>query len=75
MAILLLFTKESRPSRILSERLQQLKSQTGLDNLETSNVEYVPDFQTFIKTTVVRPIHLFFTEPIVFVVSVMSSVG
>ncbi|RDL32997.1 uncharacterized protein BP5553_08436 [Venustampulla echinocandica] len=75
LAILLLFIKESRPSKLLAKRLSMLHRKTGKLRFRIENPDHVPDFKTFTKTSLRRPIRLFFTEPIVFVVSVMSSAG
>jgi hypothetical protein len=40
-----------------------------------TNPDHTPDFQTFAKVALRRPVRLFFTEPIVAIVSIMSAVG
>jgi len=65
---------ESRPSRLLSKRLARLHKMTGLTHFQIQNPDHTPDLRTFAKTALSRPVKLFFTEPIVFVVSVMSAV-
>ncbi|XMA10266.1 hypothetical protein WAI453_003057 [Rhynchosporium graminicola] len=72
---LLFFIKESRPSRLLSRRLAILRERTGISDLRINNPDHTPDLRAFMKVAVRRPIRLFFTEPIVFVVSIMSGVG
>ncbi|KAH9208284.1 major facilitator superfamily domain-containing protein [Leptodontidium sp. 2 PMI_412] len=74
-AFLLLFIKESRPSRLLSQRLATLQGNGEMPNLRINNPDHTPDFQTFAKVALRRPIRLFFTDPIVFLVSIMSAVG
>jgi hypothetical protein len=73
--ILLLFIKESRASRCLARRLATLHKLTGLTHLRINNPDHTPSLGTFAKIALRRPIHLFFTDPIVFVVSIMSAVG
>ncbi|RFU25011.1 hypothetical protein B7463_g11325, partial [Scytalidium lignicola] len=74
-SFLLIFIKESRPSRLLARRVALLKSRTGLAHLRMTNPDYTPNFQTFIKVALRRPVQLFFTDPIVTIVSVMSAIG
>ncbi|KAH6717509.1 MFS multidrug transporter [Leptodontidium sp. MPI-SDFR-AT-0119] len=75
LTFLLLFIKESRPSRLLSQRLAILQANREMPNLRINNPDHTPDFQTFAKVALRRPIRLFFTDPIVFLVSIMSAVG
>jgi hypothetical protein len=73
--LLLIFIKESRSSQLLSKRLTLLHDRTGVTHLRINNPDHTPDFHTFAKVALIRPIRLFFGDPIVFVVSIMSSVG
>jgi uncharacterized membrane protein YuzA (DUF378 family) len=66
---------ESRPSRILHKKSEQLKLRTGYTDFFVQNPDHAPNFQTFCKLAVTRPIRLFFTEPIVLMVTVMSAIG
>lgn len=72
--IALFFIKESRPSRLLSRQLELLQTSTSLFSFRIHNPDHTPDFRTFASTALTRPVKLFFTELVVFVVSVMSSV-
>ncbi|CZR53513.1 related to MFS multidrug transporter [Phialocephala subalpina] len=72
---LLLFIRESRPSQLLSKQLALLHEHTGTNQYRIFNPDHTPDLKTFAKVALTRPIRLFFTEPIVFVVTIMSSVG
>jgi hypothetical protein len=73
---LLCFIKESRASQLLASRLAILQKQTGcVHNFKINNPDHTPNFRTFTKVALRRPIRLFFTEPIVFVVSIMSATG
>ncbi|KAG4430937.1 hypothetical protein IFR05_013575 [Cadophora sp. M221] len=72
---LLLFIKESRPSRLLSQCLAILQANGEMPNLRINNPDHTPDLRTFAKVALRRPIRLFFTDPIVLVVSIMSAVG
>jgi hypothetical protein len=63
----------SKPTPRLSSRNS---SQTGcVHNFKINNPDHTPNFRTFTKVALRRPIRLFFTEPIVFVVSIMSATG
>jgi len=46
-----------------------------MSHLQINNPDHTPDLQTFTKVALRRPIRLFFTDPIVFVVSIMSAIG
>ena len=73
--LLLCFIRESRPSLLLSKRLVKLQEITGESHFRIQNPDHTPDFQAFVVLTLTRPVRLFFTEPIVFVVSIMGAVG
>jgi hypothetical protein len=73
--ILLFFIKESRQSQLLADRLLILQKKTGAVKFKINNPDHTPSFYTFTKVALRRPVRLFFTEPIVFVVSIMSATG
>ncbi|PVH95586.1 MFS multidrug transporter [Periconia macrospinosa] len=72
--ILLLFIKESRPSQVLSNELARLHNETNNQSLHIDNPDHAPDLQTFARVAMFRPLQLFFTEPIVFVSSILGAV-
>jgi len=72
---LLLFIRESRPSLLLSKRLTKVHQLTNTSHFRIHNPDHAPDFQDFVVLTLTRPVRLFFTEPIVFVVTIMGAVG
>ncbi|KAL4877939.1 major facilitator superfamily domain-containing protein [Aspergillus karnatakaensis] len=79
MTLLLFFIRESRPSILLIQQVADLQK-TGpptLRNhhLEVLNPDHTPDFRTFARIALFRPLRLFFTEPIVFLVSTMSAIA
>jgi hypothetical protein len=74
-AILLVAINESRPSLLLARRVALLRNRTGLSYFRTNNPDHTPDLRIFTKVALSRPIWLFFTEPIVAVVSAMSAIG
>lgn len=69
-----LFTHESRPSVLLSRHIKAVQKSTGRDDLWTDNKDKIPNLRTFTHTMLIRPVHWFFTEPIVCAVTIMSGV-
>jgi hypothetical protein len=74
---LLLFfvVKESRPSLLLEREIKKLQSVTGDLGLQAQNPDHMPDFQTFCRVALVRPFRLFFTDPLIVMVSAMSALS
>lgn len=75
MSLLLLGIRESRPSLLLEREVAKVREITNLDYLASLNPDKAPNFRTFVRVALGRPIRLFFTELIVFTVSVMSAVA
>lgn len=78
LAVVTLFCfalRESRPSFILGQEVAKVREESGIDTLKALNPDHTPDLQTFARIALFRPVQLFFTEPIVFMVSVMSAVA
>ncbi|KAG6016575.1 hypothetical protein E4U43_003512 [Claviceps pusilla] len=71
--LFLLGIRESRPSLLLEREVRSLQSQTGDRTLKALNPDHTPDLKTFIQVGLFRPLRLFFTEPIVFMVASMSA--
>lgn len=71
--ILLFGIRESRPSLLLEREVEYARKQTGDVSLRASNPDHTPDLKTFVQVGLFRPVQLFFTEPIVFMVSSMSA--
>lgn len=69
---LLLLIKESRPSLLLAREVEHLRKVTGDESLQPLNPDHTPDFRTFVRTALLRPIRLFCTEPIVFICAMMQ---
>ncbi len=69
-----LFVKESRQSQLLASRLALVQKATGM-TYSINSPYHTLSLATFTKVALRRPIRLFFTEPIVFVVSIMSATG
>lgn len=72
IALLMFSIRESRPSLLLEREVKKLRKKTGIDTLEALNPDSVPDWQTFVRVDLARPLRLLFTEPIVFAVSVIG---
>ena len=74
VCLLCFFTHESRPSVLLSRHVNEIRKATSCEDLCIDNKDHVPDLRTFAHTMLIRPIHWFFTEPIVCAVSLMSGI-
>lgn len=72
---LLCLMRESRPSYLLTKNVEAIRRDTGLDFLQPLNHDHTPDLKTFTKDALFRPAQLFFTEPVVFVVALMTAVA
>lgn len=69
--------RESRPSLLLETELQKLPlsvRQQGKDTLQSFNPDHVPDFTTFVRVFLIRPLRLLATEPIVFLVCTLGPI-
>lgn len=55
--------------------MAKLRKATGINDLKALNPDHTPDMRTFARVALFRPVQLFFTEPIVFMVSIMSAVA
>jgi hypothetical protein len=65
--------KESRPSQVLSQQIKAVRRSSGFDALFYESTDNVPSFKSFCETSLLLPLRLFFTEPIVFLTSVMAA--
>lgn len=73
-ALVLAGIRESRPSLLLARKVVQFQSDTG-KHFPVANPDHIPNWKTFVRVALLRPLHLLFTEPIVFIVSTMSAVA
>ncbi|KAL9602405.1 MAG: hypothetical protein Q9219_001828 [cf. Caloplaca sp. 3 TL-2023] len=64
--------QESHPSRVLKRIVAKITLDTGY-NFRTADPDRIPSVGAYVETALVRPIMLFFTEPIVFCVAIMSA--
>jgi len=73
IALLCLAMQESRPSKVLRNEVNTVSRRTSFDRLSVSESDGSPNIHTFVRTTLVLPVRLFFTEPIVFFTSMMAA--
>jgi hypothetical protein len=71
--VLFLLIRESRPNRILPKKVEQLKKKYAFEGISVGHIEHALDSRTFVRTSLLRPLHLFFTEPIVFAIIIMGA--
>jgi hypothetical protein len=65
--------KESRPSAILRRQIRAIALTSRFDGLYYESVDTVPSFGAFCETSLVLPVRLFCTEPIVFLTGTMAA--
>lgn len=75
ISLALIFIRESRPSLLLEREVAKVRKETGISTLKALNPDHTPDLRTFARQAFFRPVQLFFTEPIVCMVSIMSAVA
>jgi hypothetical protein len=73
LVVAICFIKESRPSRILQKYVKQLDTAHGSLDLNVEGEDIMPSFKIFVNTGLKKPICLFCSEPIIFVVTLMSA--
>jgi hypothetical protein len=67
--------KESRPSVILRREIKAATRVSGFKGLFYESTDTAPSLGAFCQTSLILPVRLFFTEPIVFLASIMASTG
>lgn len=65
--------KESRPSTIIRQEIRAITRSSGFDGLFYESMDNVPSFGAFCETSLLLPMRLFCTEPIVFLTSIMAA--
>lgn len=65
--------QESRPSQVLRQNVRQVVRKTSFDRLTADSVHQLPSASEFVQTTLTQPVRLFFTEPVIFWVSIMGA--
>ncbi len=73
LAILCCFMKESRPALVLQAHVRALRQSTHFTGLTPANQMSRPTVSEFAKTTLLLPLRLFFTEQLVFLISLMGA--
>jgi hypothetical protein len=73
VAVMFLFSQESRPSVIMKQKIIAIQKRTGFHDLDYDSTDKIPSLGFFARTMLVRPTHFFFTEPIICLVSTMSA--
>jgi hypothetical protein len=71
--LLFLLILESRPSRILQEKVEQLKKKHSFKGISIHHFDHAPDLRTFARTSLLKPIQMFCVEPIVFAITIMGA--
>ncbi|KAK5660518.1 hypothetical protein OQA88_13067 [Cercophora sp. LCS_1] len=71
----LLGVRESRPSQIMKRKIEILRRQGVVEQLEWFNPDHSPDFKSLVRLVVIQPVRLLGTEPIVAMVTVISAVS
>lgn len=75
ITVLMLGIRESRPSLVLVREVARVRKETGIDHLKALNPDHTPNLQTFFREAFFRPVHLYLTEPIVFLVATISAIA
>ena len=73
VAILCLGMQESRPSQVLRQQVKAVAKQANFDGLLFDGEDSLPSISTFVRTSLLLPGRLFFTEPIVLLTSIMAA--
>lgn len=60
---------------MLAREVAQLRKASKVESLEGVNPDHTPDLHSFARLALSRPVLLFFTEPIVFIVSLISAIS
>ncbi|MCJ1309409.1 hypothetical protein MMC25_003068 [Agyrium rufum] len=74
-SLITLFLNESRPSLILKRRVLSLCKKHQHTVLMTRDPDRVPSLRSFVTISLLRPLSLLFTEPIVALVTVLNSIA
>lgn len=69
-----LFISETRPSLLLEREAMKVRKELPHTNLKILNPDAAPDLKALMTLTLVRPVRLLCTEPIIMAVAFMGSV-
>ena len=67
--------RECRPNLLLQRQFAKLVRETGITSLKFENPDLAPSWQACVREALTRPVHLFFTEPIVAICSIRKGVA
>ncbi|KAK3723561.1 hypothetical protein LTR37_001813 [Vermiconidia calcicola] len=73
VAIVCFGMQESRPSQVLRLEINAIFKRTKFEGLSAEGDDSVPSFKLFMRTSLLLPMRLFFTEPIVLITSIMAA--
>lgn len=65
--------QESLPSQVIRQQVKAIERATSFDGLSLEGENCLPTVSKFMRTSLWLPLRLFFTEPIVFLTSVMAA--
>ena len=71
--LLCLPLSESRPSLLLEREVAKIRRTMPSCIFKTSNPDHTPDWNTLIRCTLIRPLRLLFSEPIIILVAIMGA--
>ena len=69
-----LFLNESRPSLLLKREVVVLRKKLPSATIKMLNPDSAPNYRVLLQITLVRPLRLLFTEPIIMIVAALGSV-
>ena len=69
-----LLLNESRPSLLLKREVAVLQKKLPNASITMLNPDSAPNFRVLVQITLIRPLRLLFTEPIVMIVATLGSV-
>lgn len=65
--------QESRPCQVLRSEVKAVAKEMDFDGLSVDGENSLPTLKAFVKTSLLLPLRLFFTEPIVWLTSIMAA--
>ncbi|KAH7311226.1 major facilitator superfamily transporter [Stachybotrys elegans] len=71
----LLGVKETRPSVVLSRKIELLRTTTNIVDLRWANADPVQSRKAFAYIVLIRPMYILLTEPLVILIAIISGVS
>ncbi len=65
--------QKSRPSQVLRQKVQSISRELAFDGLSLEGESCLLTVAAFVRTLLVLPVRLFFTEPVVLATSIMAA--